>query len=258
MSALAEPLDSHGNRIHPYVSFDNTDFGYQMANFTIEYARKTWPSAKPEEIGMLSMDFSLSPQVHERTTGANEIWLKEGYLKKNFVVADGAEAADLSIQGGYDLAFKVFKANSKIKYWLVCAFYDDYAQGAAEAAAASGKQDSCVVVDCGGSALIAQWDSGITTCWKASVFAAQIIFTEPMFCGLYAMMDGQATAETLWPQWIDKNAGEKYAYVDTPTYILTKDNYKEYLEWVDSYTGVNLSDYPYNGTQFPSRATPPT
>jgi ABC-type sugar transport system substrate-binding protein len=256
MSAMGEALDANGNRAHPFVSFNNTDFGYQMANYTIEYAKKNWPNAKASEIGMISMDFSLSPQVHERTTGAQSVWNQQ-YSKTNFFIADGAESADLSIEGGYTLATKVFKANPGIKYWLVCAFYDDYALGAADAAATLGKQSSCVVIDCGGSALISQWDSGTTTCWKASVFAAQIIFAEPMFCGLYAMMDGQATPETLWPEWINKNAGEKFAFMNIPTYILTQDNYKEYLEWVDAYTGENLSDYPYNGTQYPARAIPP-
>jgi ABC-type sugar transport system substrate-binding protein len=256
MPAMATPVDENGRLQHPAVGFDNTAFGVQMATWAIDYAKKTWPNAKESEIGMLSMDFSLSDQVHERTTGAHSVW-NQHYLRNNFYTADGALTGDLSEDGGYKLAYEVFAAHPAIKYWLVCAFFDDYALGANDAAVKLGKQNGCVIVNCGGSALIDQWDNGKNSCWKASVFAAQTIFAEPMIGGLYAQMDGQATAETLWTDWIDKKHGEKYAFLNIPTIVLTKDNYQEYLEWVDAYSGFNFSDYSYHGTQFPSRATPP-
>jgi ABC-type sugar transport system substrate-binding protein len=257
MSGMAEPLDSNGERAHPVVGFNNLDFGHQMANYVIDYQRKHWPDAKLEEIGLLSMDFSLSPQVHERTVGAEEIWLKEGFLKDNFVVVDGATSGSFNAEGGFNLAQPAFASRPDIKYWLVTAFMDDYADGAARAAEQANIADRTVITTCGGSGLINHWDAGEESPWKSAVYSAQILFGEGIFFALYAFMSGQATPETIFPGW--KAPGEKYAYVDLPTFIIEKDTYKEYMEWVDSYTGINLSPYDaeYKGTQFPARKDPP-
>jgi ABC-type sugar transport system substrate-binding protein len=257
MSAMAEPLNDDGERNHPVVGFNNTDFGYQMANYVIEYARKTWPEAKLEEIGMLSMDFSLSPQVHQRTLGSEEIWLKEGYLKDNFVVVDGATSGQFSAEGGFNLAQPAFSSRPDIKYWLICAFMDDYADGAARAAEQAGIAANCVATTCGGSGLINHWDAGEESCWKSAVYCAQILFGEGIFFALYAFMSGQATPDTIFPGW--KAPDAKYPYVDLPTFMIEKDTYKEYMEWVDSYTGINLSPYDaeYKGTEFPARNPAP-
>lgn len=70
-------------------------------------------------------------------------------------------------------------------------------------------------------------------------------------------MSGQATPETIFPGW--KAPDQKYPYVNLPTFMIEKDTYKEYMEWVDSYTGINLSPYDaeYKGTEFPARNDPP-
>jgi ABC-type sugar transport system substrate-binding protein len=256
MSAMAEPLDADGNRTHPVVGFDNLDFGHQMAQYVIDYQKKNWPDAKPEEIGMMSMDFSLSPQVHQRTTGAQEIWAKEGFPEANFIVVDGATSGTFNAEGGFNLASPAFASNPQIKYWLVTAFMDDYADGAARAAEQAGIADRTVVTTCGGSGLINHWDKGEDSCWKSAIYSAQILFGEGIFFALYAFMSGQATPETIFPEW--KTAGAKYAYVNLPTFVIEKDTYKEYMEWVDKYTGINLSPYDadYKGTDFPARNTP--
>jgi ABC-type sugar transport system substrate-binding protein len=258
MSCMAEPLDENGKRTHPVVGFDNVDFGHQMAQYDIDYLRKTWPEAKPEEVGMLSMDFSLSPQVHQRTTGAQEIWLKEGFLDKNFVVVDGATSGSFSAEGGFNLAAPAFASRPDIKYWLVTAFLDDYADGAARAAEQAGIDGTTVVTTCGGSGLINHWDKGEESCWKSAIYCAQILFGENIFFALYAFMSGQATPETIFPEW--KTADSLYPYVNLPTFVIEKDTYKEYMEWVDKYTGINMSPYDadYKGTEFPSKNTPPS
>ncbi|SHI15821.1 ABC-type sugar transport system, substrate-binding protein, contains N-terminal xre family HTH domain [Sporobacter termitidis DSM 10068] len=257
MSGMAAPQDDSGALIHPTVVFDNARMGVQMASWVIDYAKKTWPNAAASEIGMLSMDFSIVPVIHARTTGAQSVW-KQYYPEQSahFFIADGV-VGTLDSDTGYNLAEAIFAMNPNIKYWLICAFFDDYASGAAKAAAASGMSDRCVIIDVGGAALVNNWDNGENSSWKASVFASQALYAEPIVGGLYALMEGTATPETLWPDWVNKNAGDKYATIQTPVAVITQDNYQEYLEWVDSYTGFNESNYPYHGTQFTLRATPP-
>ena len=258
MTCMASSMDEDGRTLHPYVDFDDTEIGAQMAQWTIDYAKTAWPDASPSELGMLSLDFSVAPPLHERTIGAQSIWNQHYPTQtENFFVGDGATVGTLDIAAGYDLASMVFAANPDIRYWLVCACIDDYAGGAARAAESLGIADQCVVISCGGAPLIDEWDAGADTCWKAAVYDDIALATEPIICGLYALMNGDATAETLWPEWINKNGGEVYAVLQVPMIIITRDNYQEYLEFVDAYTGFNEYDYPYHGTQYPLRATPP-
>jgi hypothetical protein len=73
----------------------------------------------------------------------------------------------------------------------------------------------------------------------------------PIFAGLYAMMSGQATPESLWPEWINRARGDKYASVLLPTVVITQDMYQSYLMWVDSYTGIHQNNYDVPpGTNF--------
>lgn len=257
MSAMAEALDDDGNRAHPVVGFDNYDFGVQMANWVIDYAKENWPDADMSEIGMMSMDFSLSPQIHERTVGAMDIFLDAGYLEENFFVADGTSTGTLSAEGGYNLATVIYSFNPQIKYWLVTAFMDDYADGAARAAEQAGIDADVVITTCGGAVPIDHWNAGEYSCWKSAVYSSQLMFAENIFFALYSFMDGTATPETIFPEWIDHSTNQTYAYVNLPTFAITQDNYQEYLEWVDFYTGYDASSYTYYGTLFPTRGTPP-
>ena len=75
-----------------------------------------------------------------------------------------------------------------------------------------------------------------------------MIYCEGIICGLIALIDGRATPETLWAEHIPE--GEKYAEIDIPSVFIEHDNYTEYMEWVDAYTGYNWSHYDYKGTDF--------
>lgn len=258
MAGMAEALDENGQRCHPCVGFNNYKFGEDMAQYCIDYAKTTWPDAEPSEIGLMSMDYSLSPQIHERTEGAKEVFLGAGFPEANFIVVDGSSSGALTADAGFNLAAPTYSSHSEIKYWLICTCIDDYADGAARAAEQAGIDNNCVVTTCGGSSLINHWDANEESCWKSAIYCSQTIFGEPIFFALYSFMSGTSTPESIFPEWIDTASGDTYAYVQLPTFAIEKDTYKEYLEWVDSYTGINWSNYDsdYHGTQFDSKATP--
>jgi hypothetical protein len=243
MPVLAQPFDNQGELCHPNVGFNNYQFGVDMADYVIDYAKKNWPDAKPEEMGMMYVGFSVVPQLVERETGAKDTWNKAyPALAKNYYFCDGV-TGKLDADTSYNLASTTMAANPSIKYWLICAFFDDYADGAARAAEAAGKQDKTIISTCGGSALISHWDNGDDSCWKSAIYTDQRVYAEPIFCGLYALMSGQATPETLWPEWINQSKGEKYASLMLPTFMLLKDNYQAYLMFVDKYTGMKKYSY---------------
>ncbi len=260
MTCLAQAFDDDGNRCHPFVGFENTDYGVLMAEWVIDYANENWTDAQPGEIAMISLDFSVSPQIHDRTVGAQEIW-NEVYpdYPDSFFIADGVSTQLMNAETAYNLVGPILSANAEYKYWLFCACCDDYADGAVRAAEQAGMVDNYVATACGGAGLINHWDAGESSAWKSSAYTAHTLFSEPMFFALYAFMSGQATPETIYPDWIDHSTGQTYAYVMIPSFVIEEDNYKEYMEWVDSYTGINWSPYDdeYNGTQFDAKVTPP-
>jgi hypothetical protein len=85
------------------------------------------------------------------------------------------------------------------------------------------------------------------------------LYAEPIINGLYAMMTGKATAETRWPDWINQKGGETYASLKLMSVMLTEDMYKDYLSFIDKYTGIVMYDkYGItNPNTYPIYETPP-
>lgn len=244
MSCMAPPLaEDFKTLLHPYVGFDNVQAGVAMAKFNIDYAKTTWPDAEPEEIGAIFIGYSVVPALAQREQGFKATFL-EAYPESadNYIFCDGVED-DMSYQTGFNLVSPVFAARPDIKYWLISGFFDDFTDGAAGAAEVAGKADTTVCSTFGGTGLIEKWDTGVTSCWRGAIYTDQRLYAMPIFCGLYAMMDGQNTAEDLWPEWVNHSVGDQYATVLLPTVVITKESYKEYLMWVAEYTGIHQKDY---------------
>jgi ABC-type sugar transport system substrate-binding protein len=255
--------------LHPAVEMDNTAVGEMMASWAIDYAGKTWPGAKADNTGMIALDYAIVSDLHQRVAGAQSVW-DAAYPDENLFIANDP-AHQMTQAVGYSMTKTIMDDNPQIEYWLVCACVDNYAEGAVRAATEKGLQTVTAVISCAtpesgglsnrgyavGSNLIYDWDHAVDTCWKATVYTSAALDAEPMMCGLYEMMSGRALPEELFFGWINKKAGNKYATMKTPVFVLTEENYKEYLEWVDAYTGLNQFSYPYKGTQFELRSIPP-
>jgi ABC-type sugar transport system substrate-binding protein len=229
-----------------------------MFKWCIDYAKANWPDATPENTGGIFVGYSVVPLLEQRHTGAANAWKEAGYPDSTFFFADGV-TGDMTAQTGYNLSATIMAANPQIKYWIGCGFFDDYVDGIVRAAADAGKADTTVCSTAGGSSLINHWDAGETSSWKSAIFTDQRLYGEPIFCGLYAMITGQATAETLWPEWVNKAAGETYAQLLLPSTTITQDMYKDYLSFVDKYTGiVQYGQYGITDPKtYPTKQDPP-
>jgi ABC-type sugar transport system substrate-binding protein len=256
MGCMSPAYDDNGKLLHPSVGFDNYGFGYDMFKWCIDYAKANWADATPENTGGMFIGYSVVPLLELRHTGSQDAWKDAGYPDANYFFLDGV-TGDMTTQTGYNLAATTMAANPQIKYWIGCGFFDDYSVGIARAAADAGKADQTVCSTAGGSTLINQWDAGEESSWKSAIFSDQRLYGEPIIGGLYAMVSGQATAETLWPQWVNKGAGETYASLLLPTATITKDMYQDYLSFVDQYTGIDLYPYPETDKTFPVTMDPP-
>ncbi|SHI09932.1 ABC-type sugar transport system, substrate-binding protein, contains N-terminal xre family HTH domain [Sporobacter termitidis DSM 10068] len=259
MGCMSPALDDNGKMAHPYIGFDNYQAGVAMSTYNTEYAKKTWPDAKPSEIGAIFIGYSVVPVLAEREKGYTDVFFKEfPDSAKNYYFCDGSVTGLMNAQVGYDLVSATVSAHADIKYWLISGFFDDYTDGAARAIDAAGKTATTVCSTFGGSGLINQWDAGETgSAWRAAIYTDQRLYAEPIFFGLYALMSGQATPETLWPEWVNHKNGDTYASVLLPTVVITQDMYQQYLMWVQEYTGIKQNDYDVAPGNYTSKVDVP-
>lgn len=259
MSMMSPPRDGDtsvnsigGNMVHPYVGFDNYDAGWQQAVQLDKWRQENIPDVPLDEIGFAAFDYSISPPLHVRAEAVKDYWagVTGNADMENFFYFDCA-ASGINLQGGMDAASPVISTNSKYKYWIVAGIIDDWAQAAATIFDQLGITDNCATCSFGGAALRKQWDAGQFDSYRFALYTDNNLYCEPILGGVYAMMNGWATADTLWPSWINYNDcgadGHTYASLRLPTVWLLPDTYQHYLEWCDMYAGNDLYDYPQEG-----------
>lgn len=261
MPVMGLPYGEDGLLKHPFVGFDYYMAGEKMGEWLVQYQQKNWPDAKPEEIGVIGVDYSVVYEISCRIDGALASIEKvyPGISEDRYFHADCMVGA-LDSSTAYSVVGSILPTQPSIKYWLIVGTVDDFADGAVTAAMDAGMEDNVVAISMGSPGLVVQWQAGEQTSWKAALSSIGVIYAEPIFCGLYAQVTGQATAEELWnPEWVDKSKGESYANLLLPTIILEYENYEYYYEWVDMYTGMDLSSYPVTATldMFNARVNPP-
>ncbi|MDR0861372.1 MAG: substrate-binding domain-containing protein [Oscillospiraceae bacterium] len=264
-----------GRLLSPNAGFNNTQFGVDMVDKLVEWKEEAWPDVPWEKVGVISIDFSFSPQLHERTDGAEIRWAEISGLGEynpdstinppNFFIADTISGT-LDQVTAQNLVVQILSNPGDVEIWLVAGAIDDFAMGAANAAENLGITDKVCSVCIGGSSLPPQWDVGTFTSWRYAEFTAQSVYAEPLIAALWSMMAGQATREELWPEWVkiwDKgdvyqltdelfppfnlpgvkleggvpvtSETHSYATLLLPTQWLDKDTYQVYLEWTDLY-----------------------
>jgi len=260
VSGLGQARDYAGTNVlyHPQIGWDNLQIGRDIALKLIEWKNETWPDVPWEKVGMIWLDFSLSPEIHQRQLGMEEIWARENpsfgvYEEsieknpKNFWIADVA-TGNMDQITAQNLTTQILSNPGDIEVWLIGTAVDDYSVGVANCAEALHITDKVNTIAHGGISLPARWDSGIDDSWRAAYFSSQSIYTEPIICQLWAYMSGQATPDTIYPEWVnvndkgdifDENGNlveeHFYATVKVPCHFLEKDTYKTYLEWTDLY-----------------------
>jgi ABC-type sugar transport system substrate-binding protein len=257
--AMSQPFDEDGNVSHPCVGFDNTQFGVDMATVVMDYMLNTDNyTGDMSKVGFIDVTFSSSEQLYERHTGTLN-YITENYPEiidaGHYFEADcvAGGATGMTSDGAYDQVAPIISANPDVEYWCVTTSFDDFAIGASRALDENGfGEGKANVTAVGGTSLILQWDQGMTSTWQTAIYTAQDMYSEPIICALYAFMSGQATPETIWPDWKNPEDGGVYAKLYLNSATLYHEDYQEYMEWVDAYTGMDNSSYDYNGTEYPN------
>ena len=70
---------------------------------------------------------------------------------------------------------------------------------------------------------------------------------EPMMGAMYAFKRGFCTEDEIWPSWVKKNdhggEGRTLSTLYIPAIWIGQNDYFQFLEWVDLYSGGNYYDY---------------
>ena len=250
MSAMDTPRDNTKESkplIHPCITLDAYQGGIMMTDKLYEYATTAWKGVNMKDIGVVSIDYSLVTELHQRTTACQAEWKKLTGSNDNVLVVDCA-TAQLTMDTANNLVNSMISTNiNKYKYWLVQGCFDDLALGAASAIDTLGLTDKSCIVSMGGSALVNQWDAGQKSAWRFALYSPQLIGTEQSLGALYAFLTNKATPDTIWPSWINaKDHGENghtYPSVQISMYWLAQDTYKRFLTWTDIYAGAKYYNY---------------
>ncbi len=253
MGCMAAPRDYEADGmplIHPFVGFDNYAVGTIFPPKLLEYKDKLWPDVPTEEFGFITVDFSVAFPLKQREMGALDTLktLEPDMAENRYWVADTA-INTFDVDTSSQVVSAILSQHPEIEYWLVFAEVDDMAKGAAAALDSIGLTDNSVVMTFGGTGLQIQWDAGVQDAWRAACYLPQTIYAEPIIGALYAFMNGDATAEDIWPNWVNVNdkGGPDHNYASRllPYYWIEYDNYKAMIKWSDIYAGSNyFPDYP--------------
>jgi hypothetical protein len=235
ITALNPCVDENGHMLGPGVTLDAYDMGQTLTLWLSENYSKYWGEIDTSKLGFITIYASDMPDLRNRGIGAQEKFVElypDLADSSNFTV----DIAGLGIAPdvGYDKVAALMSAHPEVEHWFITSCMETLAQGAARAAESLTKGDCTLVANIDAATLMSEWDGGYTgSCWVMSLFTSPIYQTEPMVCGLVAMIDGRAEPENLWPDWIAD--GERYANLVLTPEVVTIDNYKQCLADAEAY-----------------------
>ena len=230
--------DDKGTVIAPCATMDGIAAGAAEAQWLYDNYKKYWNDIDTKDLGLISFTLSVAPDLDARSKGSIDLYKALFPDNNNVFIADTIVASNfMDPQAAYDLASQIITAHTEIKYWFVTSPMDQYAQGAARAVESLGLSKNVLVTSVGSDILSSEWDNGYSGCFVSCLGVTNHQYSAAGICGLINLLDGKATADTLWPD--KKTDGDKFATYYISTQMITKDTYKQYFadisEAVDSW-----------------------
>ncbi len=222
--------DETGKITYPSVNQSEYGNGQLMMQWLADNYTNYWSESVDEaKLGLIIVTFSPVEGINNRLPGVQDVFEKEfpGAANNIFVADCVAHPDGFSNTAAYDLTAQYMTANTSIEKWFVATLVDDWAIGATRSIEALKREDSALVVSIQSDAFIAE----VAAETEPSVYiAASAIsvaeLTSLMATGLVAMLDGRATAETLWPEWV--RDGDTFPCIDLDGKMITRETYKQW------------------------------
>ena len=222
--------DEEGTIIWPSVEQDQYNNGASCARWLIDNYQNYWTDeVDPATTGFVVIDYSVVEGIHERLPGAYDV-MTETYpeIVDNYYYADlspqGVTA--MSADGAYQIISPILSAHPELEKWFVITLVDDWAQGATRAVESLGMEDKVLVVSNQADAFFSEMESGYTgSVYVAACAVSSTDFAINMAANLVTILEGRATAETIWPEW---QTDSDYACMKIQGTMITKDTYQEF------------------------------
>jgi ABC-type sugar transport system substrate-binding protein len=243
MPSLLPFFDTEGHFSYPSVGLDNYGFGTLQAQWLSDnYSRFFGADVTWDKVGFITVTFSPVVDFQQRSDGAVDYY-KEHFpdlAATNILVSDCA-SGNMNAETAFDNVGAVVAANSnKFSYWVVQAVTEDFGQGAARALEQMGLTTANAIVNCvGGETLVGEWETGYEGVWVSANYIVQEFLSEGMICGLIALIDGRATPDTLFKEYV--LPGEKYGTPIIESKVVEHDTYKAYLDYIAEYFAGHTS-----------------
>lgn len=224
--------DTEGHILWPSVNQDEYGNGAMCMDWLTENYAQYWKdSIDQATLGLIVLDFSVVSGIHAREPGVHDAFVKAfPNAANNYFTGDLVSLENgFSVAGAKQMTETIMTAHPEMKNWFVVALVDDWAVGATRAVETLNKQGNALVVSVQADAFINEIETGNTgSTYVAACAVSTAEFTGYMAANLVAILEGRATAETIWPEWV--RTGDAYPCIDVPGTMITKDSYKEWLE----------------------------
>lgn len=225
-------LNEQGQDIWLSVQQDQYNNGAMCVDWLANNYKNYWKDPiDTKTLGLIVLDFSVISGIHEREPGCKDTFLKAfPDAAANYYVADLVSIENgFSMQAANTLTSSTISAHPEVTKWFVVGLVDDWSMGAARAVEAMGKTGDILVTSVQADAFINEMNTGNSeSVYVAACAVSSAEFAVNMACNVITILEGRATPETIWPEWIANN-GSKYASMKIKGTMITKDTFEEFV-----------------------------
>jgi ABC-type sugar transport system substrate-binding protein len=214
------------------VSMDDVKSGTMMMQWLIDNYKSYWKEPfDPAKLGCIGLPNSVISGIHIREKTISGVFSKAfPESAQNYYIGDLVTLENgFSAEGGQQMAAALMSSHADVEKWFVIGLVDDWSMGAARAAESLNKQDDTLIVSHQNDAFTKEMQSGIEkSCYVAAnaISPNEIAAAEASY--LITILEGRATAETIWPEWVP--TGSKYPDLVVKGTMVTKDTYQQWIK----------------------------
>jgi len=224
--------DKDSHVIWPSVNQDEYGNGAICTQWLADNYKNYWKDQLDKsKLGLITIDFSPVSGIHARVPGIKDKFDKlYPEASKNYYTADLVTNSNgFSNQAANEMTASIIAAHPEVTKWFVVACVDDWAVGATRAVEALNKAGDVLIVSVQADAFVNEMQSGYSgNVYVAGNAISTVDLTGLCAANLVSILDGRATAATIWPD--QKKAGEKYPCIYVKGTMLTKDTYKSWQQ----------------------------
>ena len=236
VSMFNSVTDENGYELVPVCMMNQYVNGKKQLDLMNDLYSDYWGEIDTTKLGHIALYFSLNADLTTRGQGAMDRWVELYPDNPPSFHADSATYGNILPETGYDLVSGIISTNPQIEYWFITSCVEDMALGSARATEALGRTDSTLITGSGSSILPREWGEGYNGNWIGNFAVSNFQYAVPAACGVIAMIDGRATAETLWEDL--KRPGDSAAQFVVGTDCITRAGYAETMRGIEEGFGI--------------------